>query len=104
MSINVALSRIFLVSTDSNFSQRLATVSSSKFELSTFENWDSTFHNIHRRPSAIFLDIENELAEAIPFIDKILDFDTTISIILISKNNNITNLDNSLKSNLYNCC
>ncbi len=103
MSINVALSRIFLVSTDSNFSQRLATVSSSKFELSTFENWDSTFHNIHRRPSAIFLDIENELAEAIPFIDKILDFDTTISIILISKNNNITNLDNSLKSNLYNC-
>jgi DNA-binding NtrC family response regulator len=103
MNIDVALSKIFLVSTDSNFSQRLASVSSSKFELSTFENWDSTFHNIHRRPSAIFLDVEDELAETVPFINKILDFDTTISIILISKNNNTTNNDISLKPNVYNC-
>lgn len=103
MSINVALSRIFLVSTDSNLSQRLATVSSSKYELSTFENWDSAFHNIHRRPSAIFLDIENEVAEVIPFIDKILDFDKNIPIILILKNNTTTDLEISLKSNVYNC-
>lgn len=103
MSINVALSRIFLVSTDSNFSQLLASVSSSKFELSIFEHWDSAFHNIHQRPSVIFLDIENKNVDLIPFLDKVLDFDTNIPIILISKNNNTTGSEKIIKSNVYNC-
>lgn len=103
MSINVALSRIFLVSIDSNFSQRLANISSSKFELSVFENWDSTFHNINQRPCVIFLDVENKLNEAVPFIDKISALDSTISIVLISKNNNTTEIDFLSKPNVINC-
>lgn len=103
MSINVAASRIFLVSTDSNFSQSLATRFTSKFELSVFENWDLLFQNIHQRPNIIFLEIENELVNAIPFLDKMLDFDKNIPVILILKNNNITDFDFSLKSNIYAC-
>ena len=103
MSINVALSRVFLVSTDSKFSQNLATVFSSKFELSVFENWDLLFQDIHQRPSIIFLEIENELADAIPSLDKMLDFDKNTPVILILKNNNITDIDFSLKSNVYAC-
>ncbi|MFK8009704.1 MAG: sigma-54-dependent transcriptional regulator [Saprospiraceae bacterium] len=103
MSINVAASRIFLVSTDSNFSQNLATFFSPNFELSIFKNGDLLFQNIHQRPSTIFLEIENEFVDAIPFIDKMLDFNKTIPIILILKNNNITDFNFSLKSNIYSC-
>jgi two-component system response regulator AtoC len=103
MSINLPLSRIFLVSTDSNFSQHLATIYSSKFELSIFENWESSLQNIHQRPSVIFLDIKNELASVVPFLNKMLDFDKNIPIILILENNNITDYKIISKSNIYNC-
>ena len=101
MSINVVASRIFLVSTNSNFSQSLASIFSSKFELSVFENGNLLFQNIYQQPSAIFLELENELVDVVPFLDKMLEFDKNIPIILISKNNNITNFDFSLKSNIY---
>lgn len=103
MSINVVASKIFLLSTNSNFSQSLAASFPSKFELSTFENGDLLFQNIHQRPIAIFLEVENELADVVSFLDKILDSDKNIPIILISKNNNITNFDFSSKSNIYSC-
>ncbi len=102
MSVNVASSRIFLVSTDSKFSQRLATILPFKFELSIFKNWDYAFRHIHQRPGAIFLEVEDELADAIPFLDKMLAFDQEIPIILISKNNNTTDFKIPLKSNIYN--
>ncbi|MFK7771721.1 MAG: sigma-54-dependent transcriptional regulator [Saprospiraceae bacterium] len=103
MSINVVASKIFLLSTNSNFIQNLTTFFSSKFELSIFENDDLLFQNIHQRPTAIFLEIENELTDVVPFLDKMLNFDKNIPIILISKNNNITSFDFSLKSNVYDC-
>ena len=96
MSINVVASRIFLVSTNSNFSQNLASLFSSKFELSVFENGDLLFQKIHQQPCAIFLEIENQIVDVVPFLDKMLDFDKNIPVILISKNNNITNFDFSL--------
>jgi len=103
MNINVAASRIFLMSSDSNLNQSLATSFSSKFELSIFKNGDLLFQNIHQRPLVIFLTIENELADAIPFLDKMLDFDKNIPVVLILKNNNITDFDFLLKSNIYAC-
>jgi len=103
MSVNVATSRIFLVSIDSAFSQRLATFFSAKFELFIFENWKSAFQNIHHRPLAIFLEIENDLASVMFFLEKMLDFDQNIPIILIQKNNNTTDINFLAKSNIYDC-
>ncbi len=103
MSINVAASRIFLVSTDSKFSQSLATFFLSKFELSIFENGDLLFQNIHQKPNAIFFEVENDFLDAIPFLDKILGFNKNIPVILISKNNNITGFNFLSKSNIYGC-
>lgn len=103
MSINVVVNRIFLVSSDTNLSQSLASFFSSKFELSIFENEDLLFNNNLQRPIAIFLEIENKVVDAIPFLDKMLNIDKTIPIILIVKNNNITDFDFSSKSNIYGC-
>lgn len=103
MSINVVASRIFLLSTNSNFSQNLATYFPSTFELSIFENSDVLFQNIHLQPIAIFLEIENELKDVIPFLDKMLGLNKKTPIILIKKNNNTTNIDFTMKSNIYDC-
>jgi len=103
MSLNVAPSRVFLVSSDSNFCQNLATSFLSDFNISVFEKWNAAFQNIFQRPNVIFLEVENDMETVIPFLDQMLDFDKNIPIILILKNNNTTNFDFSSKSNIYDC-
>ena len=99
----VALSRIFLVSADSNHSQNLASIFSNQFEFSSFTEETTCLQYLHQRPKVIFFEIENKAQTALAFSDRIFEFDPNIAIVLILKNNNTASKDFFEKSNICDC-
>ena len=102
MNISATENKCFLVSTDSKFYQSLTSLIPSRFELIVFENFDLLFKEDLNRPCAIFIDLEDKTEDVNPFLEKILGYYKNVSIILISKKDNITDFNVSLKPNIYN--
>jgi two-component system response regulator AtoC len=102
MNISATENKCFLVSTDSKFYQPLTSLIPSRFELIVFENFDLLFKEDLNRPCAIFIDLEDKTEDVNPFLEKILGYYKNVSIILISKKDNITDFNVSLKPNIYN--
>lgn len=101
MSVNEALSRIFLVSSDSKFSQNLITSTSSNFLVSSFKEEKQVFDQLDLQPSFILWDMETKAENFISFSNNLIALNNKLPIILLSNNQEILDHELLAAPNIY---
>jgi len=103
MVFDFEYSRIFIVSENDSLSQKISSVFPQDLELDQFNDWRTAFQNMYHQPDMVFFELVGKMISGNSFLEKMLDFNKDIPIILIKNNNNITCKNLLEKENVVGC-